>query len=583
CCAATGWAVASRRWSATSRNCARRCCAAACSSASAAGRWSTSWPPPSWSGARASHWPRSPAGPRCACGATALRASPSRTRRAACPPSWRRTRCSPRRSSDGAHNHAPWSCDRGLRPVPGGYDACRLPGHGLSRAGVNRARGGVMQHRASRWPTGTGGRWGAAARLVPAAAVLAAAVLVLGPSAPAGSATTTVPSPTAGGWSMLGTAKVVTTTSPSTLQLTDAATAGHEAGLAYWPTAVAGAGLNATFTALINSGTGADGLAFDLLDASAGNPVLGVDGGGLGFSGNHGIAVALDTYKNSVNPSNNFVGVATGAGPTTDTLAWAATSTNVPALRSAPVTVTVATTSTALTVTVNGTQVISWTGTIPANAYVAFSAGDGGLTDLHAVENVSITSGTSAGPGVLSVSPTTVAFGSVATNTTATSSFTLTNTGGTALTVTAVTPPAAPFSATSPITVNTTIAPNQTLTQTVTFTPTAAGAANGSYSITVNDGQAAHVVTLTGTGTTSGGGGGGGGAVPSPTAGGWSMLGTAKVVTTTSPSTLQLTDAATAGHEAGLAYWPTAVAGAGLNATFTALINSGTGADGLAF
>ncbi|HZQ57270.1 MAG TPA: hypothetical protein VFA84_04515, partial [Acidimicrobiales bacterium] len=95
-----------------------------------------------------------------------------------------------------------------------------------------------MQHRASRWPTGTGGRWGAAARLVPAAAVLAAAVLVLGPSAPAGSATTTVPSPTAGGWSMLGTAKVVTTTSPSTLQLTDAATAGHEAGLAYWPTAV---------------------------------------------------------------------------------------------------------------------------------------------------------------------------------------------------------------------------------------------------------------------------------------------------------------------------------------------------------
>src|SRR5581483_4245968 len=333
-----------------------------------------------------------------------------------------------------------------------------------------------------------------------------------------------VPSPTAGGWSMLGTAKVVTTTSPSTLQLTDAATAGHEAGLAYWPTAVAGAGLNATFTALINSGTGADGLAFDLLDASAGNPVLGVDGGGLGFSGNHGIAVALDTYKNSVNPSNNFVGVATGAGPTTDTLAWAATSTNVPALRSAPVTVTVATTSTALTVTVNGTQVISWTGTIPANAYVAFSAGDGGLTDLHAVENVSITSGTSAGPGVLSVSPTTVAFGSVATNTTATSSFTLTNTGGTALTVTAVTPPAAPFSATSPITVNTTIAPNQTLTQTVTFTPTAAGAANGSYSITVNDGQAAHVVPLTGTGTTSGGGGGGGGAVPSPTPGGWSML-----------------------------------------------------------
>jgi outer membrane protein assembly factor BamB len=249
---------------------------------------------------------------------------------------------------------------------------------------------------------------GAMAVVMSVTGLVTAALLL--PSVPARAATAAVNSPTAGGWTMLGTAKTVTTTSPATLQLTDAAAAGHEAGQSYWPTAVAGAGVNVTFTALINSGTGADGLAFELLDASAGTPVLGVDGGGLGFSGNKGLAVALDTYKNTANPSANFVGLATGAGATTDTLTWGATATNVPTLRNAPITVGVTTTATNVTVTVNGTQVISWTGTVPANVYLAFSGADGGLTDLHAVENVTITANaatTGGGGGALS-GPATV-------------------------------------------------------------------------------------------------------------------------------------------------------------------------------
>jgi hypothetical protein len=160
------------------------------------------------------------------------------------------------------------------------------------------------------------------------------------------------------------------------------------------------------------------------------------------FLGNSGIAVALDTYQNSQNPSANFVGVATGAGPQADTLTWGATSTAVPTLHdsSSPIHVVVTTTATGLTVSVNGTQVLSWTGTVPTSAYLAFTGGDGGLTDLHAVENVTITTGgTSSGPGVLSLSSTSVPFGNVTDGTTSTSSFIVSNTGATALNVTAVT------------------------------------------------------------------------------------------------------------------------------------------------
>src|ERR1019366_5025294 len=286
-------------------------------------------------------------------------------------------------------------------------------------------------------------------------------------------------------------------------------------------------------------------------------------------------------YQNSQNPSANFVGVATGAGPQPDTLTWGATSSAGATLHdsSSPIHVVVTTTTTGITVSVNGTQVLSWTGTVPPSAYLAFTGGDGGLTDLHAVENVTITTGgTSSGPGVLSLSSTSVPFGNVSDAATSTSSFIVSNTGATALNVTAVTAPAAPFAAPSPLTLGTVINPGQALTESVTFKPTAPGVASGSYSITVNDGQGAHVVSLSGTGVSSGAT-----SVPSPTAGGWTLLGNAAVVSSPSPANLQLTNASSAGHEAGLAYYPTAVPGVGVTATFDAVLENGTGADGLPF
>src|ERR1019366_9168362 len=147
------------------------------------------------------------------------------------------------------------------------------------------------------------------------------------------------------------------------------------------------------------------------------------------------------------------------------------------------------------------------------------------------------------------------------------------------LNVTALTAPAAPFAAPSPLTVGTLINPGQAVTESVPFGPTAPGVASGSYSITVNDGQGAHVVSLSGTGVSSSGAT----SVPSPTTGGGTMLGSAAVVSSPSPANLQLTNASSAGHEAGLAYYPTAVSGVGVTATFDALLEDGTGAEGLAF
>jgi len=222
----------------------------------------------------------------------------------------------------------------------------------------------------------------------------------------AGSPPGTIPSPVAGGWQLNGTAAVVTSTSPANLQLTPATTS--KAGSAFWPTAQPGVGISSAFDAFIGSGTGADGLTFTLADASVTQPTaLGTAGGGEGFSGIKGIAVSLDTYKNSVNPSNNFVGVATGAGPTPDTLHYVTTNSSIPSLRNAWHHFVVTTFSTGLSVTMDGNNVLSYSTTLPSSVLVGFTGGTGGMTDVHAVRNVSITTGPPPpAPTVTGLSPT---------------------------------------------------------------------------------------------------------------------------------------------------------------------------------
>jgi hypothetical protein len=198
-----------------------------------------------------------------------------------------------------------------------------------------------------------------------------------------------LPDPSAGGWQLNGTATLV----GSALQLT-AATA-HAAGSAFWPTAIDPRALRIEYEASIGGGSGADGLALVFGDPAKGATptALGVEGGGLGFSGTPGLAVALDEYKNAVNPSNDFVGVSDG--PTAegaDLLHWLGTANLLVPLQEATHHVTVTTTSTTITVAIDGTTVLTQAATLPASAYLGFSAGTGGLTNRHAVANVVVTS-----------------------------------------------------------------------------------------------------------------------------------------------------------------------------------------------
>jgi hypothetical protein len=114
---------------------------------------------------------------------------------------------------------------------------------------------------------------------------------------------------------------------------------------------------------------------------------------------------------------------------------------------------------------------------------------------------VSLTGTGAAANPELKVSATTLAFGSVATNTATTGSITLTSSGTSAVTVSSASVSGTGFSivgGTFPVTLN----PNQTTTVKLQFKPTTAGAATGKLTIASNSttGSSA-AVTLSGTGT----------------------------------------------------------------------------------
>lgn len=104
-------------------------------------------------------------------------------------------------------------------------------------------------------------------------------------------------------------------------------------------------------------------------------------------------------------------------------------------------------------------------------------------------------------PGLLQLSSGSIDFGSVLVGTTATKTFTITNAGGTNVTITKSKPPfGGAFAATTSLPEGATIAPGQTVTETVTFTPTSVGASAGAWDITGDDGSGLHEVQFAGSG-----------------------------------------------------------------------------------
>src|SRR5581483_11901492 len=130
---------------------------------------------------------------------------------------------------------------------------------------------------------------------------------------------------------------------------------------------------------------------------------LGVEGGGLGFSGIPGIAIALDEYQGQGAPSNNFLGISDGPSASAeDVLHWVATANLSEPIQDATTHVKVVNSSGTTTVFVNGKQALSEPLALPASAYLGFSAGTGGFDNRHAISKV-VVSGAAPPPSTLHV------------------------------------------------------------------------------------------------------------------------------------------------------------------------------------
>ena len=111
-------------------------------------------------------------------------------------------------------------------------------------------------------------------------------------------------------------------------------------------------------------------------------------------------------------------------------------------------------------------------------------------------------SGSAVTAGALTPSPSSLSFGTVQTGNTKSMQETLTNSGGTAVTVSQVAAPGA-YSVTG-LTLPTTLNAGQSASFNVVFSPTAGGAANSTLTVTSNASNASLSVPLTGAGATPG-------------------------------------------------------------------------------
>jgi F5/8 type C domain/Pectate lyase superfamily protein/Abnormal spindle-like microcephaly-assoc'd, ASPM-SPD-2-Hydin len=147
-----------------------------------------------------------------------------------------------------------------------------------------------------------------------------------------------------------------------------------------------------------------------------------------------------------------------------------------------------------VSVTFTPTATGSRTGSLTVNA--------GGVTNTVSLSGTGTSSG-GGGSATLAASPTSLSFGNEAVGSTSSAqTVTVTNTGGAAASVSSVSA-SGPFAETN--TCGSSIAAGASCTVSVTFKPTAAGAASGNLTVASNATDATLTVPLTGTGTSSGG------------------------------------------------------------------------------
>jgi hypothetical protein len=112
-------------------------------------------------------------------------------------------------------------------------------------------------------------------------------------------------------------------------------------------------------------------------------------------------------------------------------------------------------------------------------------------------------SGTGTTPGQLTANPPSLGFGSVPVGNSQTLAETLTNSGGTSVTISAATTTGSGFAA-SGLSLPVTLSAGQSVTFSVTFSPASGGSVSGNLAITSNASNPALNVPLSGTGTTPG-------------------------------------------------------------------------------
>jgi hypothetical protein len=155
-----------------------------------------------------------------------------------------------------------------------------------------------------------------------------------------------------------------------------------------------------------------------------------------------------------------------------------------------------------LPVTLNPGQSVSFTVAFLPTSAASIS---GGLTVTSNASNPSLNvplAGTGTTPGQLAASPASLIFGSVPAGTSASLSETLTNSGGSSLTISQINASGTEFSF-SGITPPLSLAAGQSVTFSVAFAPTSGGSATGSLGIT-NSANSGLSVSLSGTGTLPG-------------------------------------------------------------------------------
>jgi hypothetical protein len=201
--------------------------------------------------------------------------------------------------------------------------------------------------------------------------------------------TTSVPPPSATDWQLNGSAVI----NADSLSLTSAQ-ARKVAGSAFWRQPIVDAtSVTVTFDAAIDGGTGADGLTVAFANAALVKTTsLGAIGGGLGWSGLSGFAVALDTFQNPGDPSYNSVGVVIGSHlELPDHLNWVESARAAQLLRKGVRHIGVAVQRGLLTVTIDGAEAFRVSVMLPHRLLLGFTGANGARTDRHIVSNVKIT------------------------------------------------------------------------------------------------------------------------------------------------------------------------------------------------